>query len=274
MANRAAAHPLNQELGLLSKRFAKIYRDAEPFPHFSVDGLFDEHMLRGVLGEFPAPESPLWTTHNHSYSKKLANDNFFAWGPLTRELMVFLNSAQFLTFLEALTGIPALIPDPYYFGGGLHLIRPGGFLGVHADFNWHDRLKLDRRINLLLYLNPDWKQEYGGAIELWTPDMKTRVNAYLPLFNRLVVFNTTDFSYHGHPEPLRCPEAHCRRSIALYYYTNGRPRHEISAPHSTLYRRHSDLVNAGVIHPNLFYQWVPPVVYSLGARVKRIFDER
>jgi Rps23 Pro-64 3,4-dihydroxylase Tpa1-like proline 4-hydroxylase len=93
---------------------------------------------------------------------------------------------------------------------------------VHADFNRHEKLNLDRRLNLLLYLNRDWKEEYGGHLQLWTRDMGRCVVKVLPVFNRCVVFSTTDFSYHGHPDPLTCPPGRTRKSIAMYYYTNGR----------------------------------------------------
>ncbi len=111
----------------------------------------------------------------------------------------------------------------------------GGFLKVHADFNWHPKLKLDRRLNVLIYLNRDWKDEYGGALELWDRSMTGPEKSVLPVFNRTVVFSTTDFSYHGHPHPLACPEATTRKSVSLYYYSNGRPDEEKSAPHDTIF---------------------------------------
>ena len=116
-----------------------------------------------------------------------------------------MSSPPVLRFLEALTGIEGLIPDPYFGGAGPHQILPGGFLKVHADFNWHPLLKLDRRLNLLVYLNKDWREEYGGQLELWDRDMARCERQILPVFNRTVVFSTTDFSFHGHPRPLACP---------------------------------------------------------------------
>jgi hypothetical protein len=109
-------------------------------------------------------------------------------------------------------------------------------LKVHADFNRHTRLQLDRRLNLLCYLNRDWREEYGGHLELWDREMKACVKRILPVFNRCVVFSTTDFSYHGHPDPLNCPKGWSRKSLALYYYTNGRPLDERSGQHSTLFQ--------------------------------------
>ena len=122
-----------------------------------------------------------------------------------------------------MTGIQSLIPDPSFQGGGLHQIVPGGKLGIHADFNKHSRFGLDRRLNLLLYLNKNWREEYGGHLELWDRDMTHCEAKVAPIFNRVMVFGTTDFTYHGHPDPLRCPEGMTRKSLALYYFSDGRP---------------------------------------------------
>ena len=108
---------------------------------------------------------------------------------------------------------------------------------MHTDFNWHPKLRLDRRLNLLVYLNKDWKEEYGGHLELWDREMSHCEQKILPVFNRTVVFSTTDFSYHGHPTPLACPEGMSRKSVSFYYYTNGRPEEERSAPHDTIFRK-------------------------------------
>ncbi|TYO60757.1 2OG-Fe(II) oxygenase, partial [Bradyrhizobium hipponense] len=167
-----------------------------------------------------------------------------------------------LGFLERLTGIEGLIPDPYLLGGGLHMIPRGGRLAIHADFNIHKKLRLDRRLNLLLYLNYDWKEEWGGALELWDKDVKTKERAYLPIANRMVVFSTTDTAYHGHPDPLRSPKGKYRRSIALYYYTNGRPEDERSADHSTIFRMRPNEVRKRMAL-DMVKPFVPPIVWQL-----------
>jgi hypothetical protein len=135
-----------------------------------------------------------------------------------------------------LTGISGLIPDPYLEGGGLHQIERDGFLKVHADFNVHAKLRLDRRLNFILYLNQDWREEYNGHLELWDRGMTRCVRKVLPVCNRAVVFVTTDWSFHGHPEKLACPPGRTRKSVALYYYTNGRPAEERSAGHGVLWQ--------------------------------------
>ncbi len=214
----------------------EIYMNADPFPHIVIDNFFDAPVLESVLNEFPEIESDRWKSYKHQYSEKLANSSEEQLGNLTRELIYQMNSSPFLRFIEQMTGIEGLIPDPHLLGGGLHQIERGGFLKIHADFNFHKTLKLDRRINLLVYLNEDWKEEYGGHLELWDKDLKGCKKKIAPIFNRVVLFNTTDTAFHGHPEPLNCPEGRRRRSIAMYYYSNGRPEHEKSKAHSTLYK--------------------------------------
>jgi 2OG-Fe(II) oxygenase superfamily len=140
-------------------------------------------------------------------------------------------------YLDALTGIPDLMTDEELEGGGLHQITPGGFLKVHADFNYHPLTHQHRRLNLLVYRNPDWHETWDGNLELWSRDMSRCVKSIAPVLNRCVIFNTTDSAYHGHPRPLACPPGRSRKSLALYYYTDVRPAEETSQPHSTLYKR-------------------------------------
>jgi hypothetical protein len=212
------------------------YASAHPFPHTFIDDFLPDDVLDGVLAEFPRPDRPDWFAFDSANERKLATKDDTAMGPATRHLLAELNSAAFVDFLERLTGIEGLIPDPHLVGGGLHQITRGGHLKVHADFNRHPRTGLERRLNVLVYLNRDWKDEYGGAFELWSRDMSTREAAILPLFNRCVVFSTTSTSFHGHPDPLNCPEGETRKSMALYYYTKDRPADEGGAEHNTLFR--------------------------------------
>ena len=226
-----------EKLANLAATHYESYAQATPFPHIVLDNLFSSEFLNRICQEFPKPGEVSWTRRYHENSKKLEFHEEAQMGEFTWRLVAQLNSLTFMIFLEKLTGINGLVPDPHLVGGGLHQIEKGGFLNIHADFNWHEKLKLDRRLNLLLYLNKDWKEEYGGHLELWMRDMSRCEKKLLPIFNRCVIFNTTDFSYHGHPEPLKCPEGMTRKSLALYYYSNGRPAEERSKPHSTLYQK-------------------------------------
>jgi hypothetical protein len=212
------------------------YVNARPFPHIVLDNLFPNEILEEVLDDFPKPDEIAWRKFDNATEKKLGYWHENALRPRIQLFLYEMNSAPLLQFLEALTAIEGLVSDPYYGGAGPHQIEPGGFLKVHVDFNWHPLLKLDRRLNLLVYLNKDWKEEYGGHLELWNRDVSRREQKVLPVFNRTVVFSTTDFSFHGHPEPLSCPEGRSRKSVSFYYYSNGRPDEERSAPHDTIFR--------------------------------------
>lgn len=212
------------------------YQAADPFPHIVLDDLFDNADLDAVLAEFPKPEETRWMRFDSPTEKKLGY--YHEHSTITDTVRRFLdamNGFEMLLFLEALTGIEGLIPDPYFGGGGLHQIEPGGFLKIHADFNVHPKLKLDRRLNMLIYMNKDWREEWGGHLELWNADLTLCCQRIAPLFNRTVIFSTTDTSFHGHPHPLMSPEGVTRKSVSLYYYTAGRPAEERSAPHDTIF---------------------------------------
>jgi len=215
----------------------ETYRRARPFPHVVLDGLFADAALADVLAGFPRPGEIDWVTFDNATERKLGYSYKSRVAEPIRQFLFEMSSAPVLEFLEALTGIEGLIPDPYYGGAGPHQIERGGFLKVHSDFNWHPRLKLDRRLNLLVYLNRDWREEYGGHLELWDREVTRCEQRILPVFNRTVVFDTTDFSFHGHPAPLACPPGMTRKSVSLYYYTNGRPDDERSSPHDTIFRK-------------------------------------
>jgi Rps23 Pro-64 3,4-dihydroxylase Tpa1-like proline 4-hydroxylase len=212
------------------------YASAKPFPHVVIDDFFDPQLVDLILEEFPKPKQINWQKFDNAEEIKLASAAEASFGPMTRLFLYHLNSVTFLEFLSGVTGIENLISDPHFEGGGLHQIVRGGKLGVHADFNKHRDYGLDRRLNLLLYLNKDWREEYGGGLELWNREMSRCESKVLPIFNRMMIFGTTDFTYHGHPDPLQCPEGMTRKSLALYYFSNGRPSEEVSGEHSTLFR--------------------------------------
>jgi len=239
------------------------YANAKPYPHIVLDDFFDPEIVEGILGEFPKPDAIRWQRFDNANEIKLASATEASFGPLTRLFLYHLNSITFLEFLTQVTGIDNLIPDPRFEGGGLHQIVRGGKLGVHADFNKHSAFGLDRRLNLLLYLNKNWRDDYGGHLQLWDRGM-TRCEAKVaPLFNRVMIFSTTDFTYHGHPDPLTCPEGFTRKSLALYYFTNGRPADEATGEHSTIFqaRGPEDLrPTAAQRVRQLARDFVPPII--------------
>lgn len=208
------------------------YESADPFPHIVLDDFLQPDVAQHVLEEFP-PLSPDWIHYVHVNERKFGKTERDALTPFIGTLIDEFNSPQFVDFLGQLTGIEGLLPDPSLEGGGLHQSTRGGFLNIHADFTVHPhRRTWRRRVNLLLYLNRGWDDAYGGHLELWDRDMRRCVQRVAPVFNRCVVFNTDADSYHGHPDPMTCPEDVTRKSIALYYFTD-----ELSpAVRSTEYR--------------------------------------
>jgi Rps23 Pro-64 3,4-dihydroxylase Tpa1-like proline 4-hydroxylase len=252
------------------------YLNAKPFPNISFRNFFNPEILENLLAEFPdLSKENSSLKQNTEIEKKFSSTGENSFGIKTKTFLHYLNSQPFLEFLQILTGIEEkLIGDPYYLGGGLHEIKRGGLLKVHADFNKHYTLKLDRRINVLIYLNKNWKEEYGGHFELWDKDLKNCEKKILPEFNRLAIFSTTDFSYHGHPNALNCPEHMSRKSMALYYYSNGRPVEEIDSKlgeHSTIFKPRADNPDdqkafAGNATPglkNLIKDFIPPIVLKI-----------
>jgi hypothetical protein len=213
------------------------YLVAEPFPHVVLDGLLPDSVLDQILAEFPVP-SEQWRHFDDQNQRKFGGGVVeLDCGPTTRNLLAEFNSSAFVDFLQILTGIDeALIPDPHYRGGGLHQVERDGYLEVHADFNRHPTFGLDRRVNVLVYLNRDWRSEWGGQLELWDRTMSHPVQRIEPDFNRTVIFSITDTAFHGHPDPLHCPPDRTRRSLAFYYYSNGRPPEERSEVHTTLFQ--------------------------------------
>ncbi|MEV4456898.1 2OG-Fe(II) oxygenase [Microbispora sp. NPDC004025] len=251
-----------EDLFPLADRRRQDFLDAAPFRHVVIDDFLPPGVLEPILEEFPEPRDASWQQFDSSREIKLALSDTERMGPATRHLLAEFNGQVFVEFLERLTGITQLVSDPHLEGGGLHQIKPGGFLKVHADFNRHRRLNLDRRLNGLLYLNKDWKEDYGGHLQLWDKDMTRCEHKILPVFNRFVVFATTDDANHGHPDPLTCPDDRARRSMALYYYTNGRPEEETGADHTTLFKQRPGEQWKSNLRQTV-KRWTPPALVDL-----------
>jgi Rps23 Pro-64 3,4-dihydroxylase Tpa1-like proline 4-hydroxylase len=211
--------PDRANLTALAETYKAQFHGADPFPHVIIDDFLPADVLHDVIDAYPGPDDATWGEFNTLREIKLAlNDDTRMPRPV-RNVLQQLNTQVALDFLETLTGISGLVADPHFTGGGLHQIRPGGVLKVHADFNIHRRLNLHRRLNAILYLNQDWEDSYGGHLELWDLEMTRAVQRVAPIANRLVVFETGETSWHGHPDPLTCPVDRTRRSMAWYYYT-------------------------------------------------------
>ncbi len=224
-------------------RFARMaversaaYRDAQPFPHTVIDGFLDESLARSVSRAFPSIDSIAWIERDNENNRRRYQHDETRLPSLVRALLRELNGRQFLLFLETLTGIESLLPDPYFVGGGLHVSTRGDFLNIHTDFNWHHKLQAHRRVNVLLYLSEVWDEAWGGATELWHPEMSGPCVSVMPRFNRVLIFSTGEHSNHGQPSPNLCPPGTLRKVLNLYYYTTHREDGDAADPHFTLYK--------------------------------------
>ena len=195
-------------------------RDRLPYPYIVLDEFLPNEVAHKAMEAFPAIKDDGWIHYLHVNEKKHGLNKLDLMPTYIRTVIEKLNHPKTVDFISRLTGIPNLKADDSLEGGGLHQTCRGGFLNVHADFTVHPHKRhWRRRVNLLLYLNENWEESYNGHLELWSRDMARCEKKIAPLFNRCVIFNTDEDSYHGVPETILCPEDMTRKSIALYYFT-------------------------------------------------------
>jgi hypothetical protein len=205
---------------------------AEPFPHLVLDDFLPEEVLRLLIAEFPGEDDIEWTAWGPGRTaagtgekaNKLGQSDERCFPPFIRHFMGQLLSDTFVKFVERASGIEGILVDPSHHGCGLHSTGRHGRLMIHTDVNRHphSRRRIHQVLNLIIYLNDDWKEDYQGHLELWTADRRP-CKKVLPIANRAVLFETGTRSFHGHPEPLDCPEGRRRNSLAVYYYCLDRP---------------------------------------------------
>lgn len=240
---------------------AESYRSQKPYPYGSFENFLPPEVLERVLEDLKTlPESE--TSFSRPQENLKSSYIPERLPPYTRNLFYVLNSRPFIQFLEELTGIKGLIPDPYFHGGGVHIVANGGHLDIHADFNHNRQLNLERRINVLIYLNKDWQEDYGGSFEIWNTDMSAMVKSFVPLFNRMVCFNTGSDTWHGNPSTVAHPDGRPRMSLALYYYTA--TWHEGRKSHSTLFKPRPGTADQADIETRRLERLenvLPPVVF-------------
>lgn len=202
---------------------ARQYQLNRPCPHILLREFLDMDTAIAMALEFPLAASDAWTQYKHANENKMGMSKRKLFPPVLGAVTDELNSPEFVAWISQVTGIPGLMADPILEGGGLHQSGPGGYLNVHTDFSMHHfHQKWHRRVNLILYLNPDWSEEWGGSIELWERSEKKMTRCavkYPPMLNHALIFTTDQRSLHGFPDPLTCPPGESRKSLALYYYT-------------------------------------------------------
>ena len=245
----------------LGAQYAEKYQSGQPYHHVCIDNFLPMDIIEKVradLASLPEAERS-FDAAQERFKSQFNPDRLPEY---SRHLFQAFNSRAFILFLEEMTGIKGLIPDPYFIGAGIHKTLTGGHLDIHADFNVHKQMRVIRRLNVLIYLNPDWKEEYGGSFEVWDKAMTRKVASFVPIQNRMVCFSTASDTFHGNPEPVNHPDGEPRQSIALYYYTSvwdGSVRE-----HSTLFKPRpgtKDMSEARAKRRALLQETLPPALF-------------
>lgn len=199
---------------------SEAYRAAKPYPHIVLDDVLHPEAFAAAVRDFPGIKDEFWKGYLHVNETKYCNVYPDTWAESLQAVAQEFCSPEFVAYLERLTGIENLIPDYTMDGGGLHQTLRGGHLNIHADFtSHHTHENWARRVNILLYLNEEWHDDWGGKLELWDKDMTACQARVTPAGNRMLVFTTADDTFHGHPDGLTCPPDMARRSLAMYYFT-------------------------------------------------------
>ena len=196
-----------------------------PYDHWVLDDFFPVDIARELSNQFPDYNEPNWHWYNNPLENKKAKNHWYEFPPLTYQVFAHLNSAEFLDSIREITGIQTLYPDVGLHGGGWHMHSRGGKLNIHLDYVINPKLDLQRKLNLIIYLTEDWDTSWGGGLELWSHNEETnlpdkREVVIDNIFNRAILFDTTQNSWHGLPQPITCPEGVYRKSIAVYYMTD------------------------------------------------------
>ena len=254
----------------IGARYAEAYQSATPYNHICIDNFLPMDVIEKVradLDSLPQAEAAF----DAAEEKLKSQYNPDRLPDYTRHLFQAFNSRAFILFLEEMTGIDGLIPDPYFMGAGIHKTLNGGYLNFHADFNVLKQMRVERRLNIQIYLNPPWKEEWGGSFEVWDKPMQNKVASFAPTENRMCCFSTGSDTWHGNPEPVNHPDGLPRQSIALYYYTA--TWDDTRVEHSTLFRPRPGTADAQVKLRDkvdtVAKEVLPPVVYRNSLRVIR-----
>lgn len=271
---------INPEVWRQADQWQSDFSQATPFKHSVIEQFFNADFCRRLVETFPAFDERLAMNENGQVGQKCTHQDLPALGGPWQEVDQFIKSPEFLHWLSKTTGVNDLLYDPHYFGGGTHENRHGQDLDVHVDFNRHPITGWHRRLNLIVYLNDDWDDQWGGAIEFHKnprdPD-HNEVKVVKPALNRAVVFETTYWSWHGF-ERINLPQGdqdpRSRKSLALYFYTKTRPESELTAPHSTIYveRQLPQHIQPGVVLSEEDHANIVRLLARRDQHLKRLYD--
>jgi len=204
------------------KKSLKKYSKEGPFDHCVIDDFFELEIAKNLEKDFPEYNSDFWFEHDNAIEVKKLSNNWNVFPPTTYQVFSYLNSSKFISILEKNISISTkLYSDIGLNGGGWHIHKPGGRLNTHLDYSVHPKLNLQRKLNIIVYLNSNWETSWKGSLGLWGNESPIKpgklIKTITPKFNRAVIFDTTQNSWHGLPELVQCPEGECRKSIAIYY---------------------------------------------------------
>lgn len=245
MANSAAVqHTSPTSLFNVPAPDHAAYKARRPFAHQVVDNFLPADIAEAALAAYPNPDDDTWKNDGRNYKQDKIADKYEmtkynAMPPALQRVVDIINGPEFVAWLNTLTGFTDLMADMTLNGGGLNMVKPGGFLRTHADFNWSNELQAYRTVNVLLYMNKGWQKEWGGNLELWEQDMSRCVDAIAPEFNRLAIFTTFNSSFHGY-KTVNTPDGRARKSFNFYFYRKDAAPGIEKAPHKTLWRMDDD----------------------------------
>jgi hypothetical protein len=251
----------------------RALEQAAPFPHLSLQGLFDPQLLACVRDEFDHFSTDGWRGFRNRYEQTFRSSPHAALGPASRLYFSLVHSEEFVRFLSRLTGIDDLITDAGLFGGGLHESRNGGRFGIHRDFDRHPQTGLRNRMVLLTYLNPSWQSEWGGELELWDPQRQACVTRITPLLGTSLLMLHGRDSFHGHPGPLQMPADTLRRSLACYYYSAD-PVADAGQTTTTSFLQPALAYSFAWATVRQARRWTPPALWEVARRVRRYWNRR
>lgn len=248
-----------------SSHLAAQYERAVPYPYLTIDNMFDPALLDRLVAEMSPAEASKWIHHNTRECDKLGQKSAASLGEAGFELASLLHSAPFLYLLSEITGIWNLLPDPYMHGAGYSIIPSDGKFDVHVDLNADVTIGLTRRLVLIVYLNKNWKPEYGGQLELWSRDASRKVGAVEPVFNRTLLMEISDLNYHG-IAPVVEPNGRSRYSFMVYYNTAGEILGKDAGVHSSLYA--PPCYRQKTTLSKVARRWLPPAIFDRLRRSK------